>query len=140
MATNAGEIHQGGYVRMVLPDTSRESVIPIRPFYERLIEMYVIRCFRARTPARVSELADLLGNNRTAVSRLIRQLFGKPLGQILREKQFAYATFLLTTTPLEILKVARVTAFGDPSTFFRAFQREYGVTPAAYRANATKCN
>jgi AraC-like DNA-binding protein len=125
---------------MVLPDTSRYCVIAIRVGYERLIEMYVLQCFRARTPARVSELADLLGNCRPAVSRLICQLFGRPLGKILRARQFQYATFLLETTPLEILKVAQVTGFGDPSTFFRSFRNEYGMTPAAYRANATKCN
>jgi len=122
---------------MALPDTSETSVLASRQWYERIFEMYVADCCKGRTVARVSELADLMGTTRPAVSRLVLQLFGRPLRDILRERQLAYAAHLLTTTPLPVVEVGKAAAFGHATTFFRVFRKHFGMTPEEYRVNGT---
>jgi len=53
----------------------------------------------------------------------------------MRDLQFAYAILLLTTTPLPVTEVGRAAAFGNATSFFRAFRKRFGVTPAEYRRN-----
>lgn len=105
---------------------------------ERAIELYLRKCYRERTPARVSELADFLGANRTSLSRDVSSVIGEPLGRALRNRQLAFAERLLCETTLSVSEVAATAAFGTERTFFRAFLAVYGTTPAAYR-KATKC-
>jgi len=106
---------------------------------ERAIELYLRQCFRTPTVARVSELAAALGANRTYLSRVVAGVLGEPLSRALRRRQLAYAEELLRTSDLPIAEVAITAAFGTTRTFFRAFFREYGMTPNSYREKATKC-
>jgi AraC-like DNA-binding protein len=105
---------------------------------ERTIEMYLRECYRERTAARVSELAQLLGANRTYLSRVVPAVLGEPLGAALRTRQLAYAERLLRETTLTVGEIAASAAFGTERTFFRAFLGAYGTTPGAFR-KATKC-
>jgi AraC-like DNA-binding protein len=102
--------------------------------YEQIIEQYLSDCYGRRTPARVGELADLLGGSRPYLSRVIPHLFGRPLGVILSERKLCEAKRLLDLTTLGLDDVAAASAFGHRSTFFRQFQAAFGVTPAEYRA------
>jgi AraC-like DNA-binding protein len=102
--------------------------------YEQIIEQYLSDCYARRTPARVGELADLLGGSRPYLSRLIPHLFGRPLGVILSERKLREAKRLLDVTTLGLDDIAAASAFGHRSTFFRQFQSAFGVTPAEYRA------
>lgn len=106
---------------------------------ERAIELYLQQCYRMPTVARVSELAASLGANRTYLSRVVPRVLGEPLGVALRKRQLAYAEQLLLRTELTVVEIARAAAFGTVRTFFRAFSRAFGMTPAAYRQKATKC-
>ena len=100
---------------------------------ERAIELYQREFYRTRSVSRVSELAERLGANRPHLSRIVGQILGKPLGDALRERQLAYAAELLVETRLRIAEIANAAAFGTERTFFRAFKRIYGQTPAEYR-------
>jgi len=101
--------------------------------YGRIIERYLTDCYGERTAARVSELAQLLDASRAYLSRRIPELFGKPLHDLLRDKQIEEAKRLLRTTPLRIDEVALASAFGTTSTFFRRFRTACGMTPDEYR-------
>lgn len=105
---------------------------------ERAIELYLRDCFRARSVARVSELADRLGANRPHLSRLVSRTLGKSLGSALRERQLAYAARLLAETSLSVAEVSSAAAFGTERTFFRAFKNAFDETPAAYRAKSNQ--
>jgi AraC-like DNA-binding protein len=105
---------------------------------ERAIELYLARCYRGRTVARVSELAIYLGVNRTHLSRVVSQVIGEPLGAALRRRQLTYAATLLRNASMTVSEVAAAAAFGTQRTFFRAFRRAFGMTPGVYRENATK--
>ena len=71
---------------------------------------------------------------RTYLSKIIPQLFGKSLGVLLREKQLAEAKRLLELVdPLGMDDIAAASAFGHRSTFYRVFRAAFGITPAEYR-------
>jgi AraC-like DNA-binding protein len=105
--------------------------------YDRAIDLYLRRCFSSGSVVRASELSDLLEANRAHVSRTIRSLYGRPLREVLRERQFAYATELLVSTRTPPSEVGRVAGFGHHSTFFRVFRLKFGMTPVEYREKRT---
>jgi AraC-like DNA-binding protein len=105
----------------------------LRSWYERIIDRYLKECFRERTPARASEISNRLSKNRQHVSEVVRRLFGKPLKVVLREKQLAQALKLLERSALSGPQIAAAAAFGDNTTFHRAFKSAFGTTPDQYR-------
>ena len=108
--------------------------------YEQIIETYLRDCYAQRTVARVSELAQFLDANRQYLSRIIPQLFGKPLRTVLRERQLREAMRLLRVTPLSVDEIAAASAFGHRTTLFRLFRQAFGMTPSDYRRQATNCD
>lgn len=108
--------------------------------FERLIDIYLSDCYAKRSVARGTELADRMEASRPHVSRIIAKLFGKPLQDILREKQLAEAVRLLGIGHLSVDEVALAAAFGHRSTFYRAFRKAFGVTPMEFPGKAIKCD
>jgi AraC-like DNA-binding protein len=100
---------------------------------QRSIELYLRDCFAKRSVARVSELAERLGANRTYVSRIVPAILGMSLGEALREKQLEHAKELLAHSSLKVSEIAAASAFGTERSFFRSFRRAFGVTPSAFR-------
>jgi tetratricopeptide (TPR) repeat protein len=76
-------------VRQLKTSLRRLEAQPI----ERAIEIYLRQCYRAQTVARVSELAEHLGANRTYLSRLVHEVLGKPLGTVLRARLPSFGCF-----------------------------------------------
>jgi AraC-like DNA-binding protein len=111
-----------------------------RDRFDRAIDAYLRRCFSTRSVVRVSELTDLLGANRGHVSRTVRRLYGMSLRDVLRERQFAYATDLLVSTHISPTEIGRAAGFGHASTFFRVFRLKFGMTPLEYRDKRMKCD
>lgn len=109
---------------------------------EFIISHYLRECFRARTVARVSELAERLSANRATLSRTITRTLGHTLLAEMRIRQLEEACKLLRLTNLPVAEVASRSAFGDRSTFFRVFRAGFGMTPGEYRkgANAKQQN
>src|SRR5260221_14406613 len=90
----------------------------IRQRFERIVEVYLNDCYRARSVARVSELADLLERNRPTLSRQCVEIFGKPLVKVLRERQLAYAAKLLRSGHLNVDVVPTAARFAHRSIFY----------------------
>ncbi|HYI09738.1 MAG TPA: AraC family transcriptional regulator [Thermoanaerobaculia bacterium] len=101
--------------------------------YDAIFHKYVRDCCASHTVARTSELAQFLGKSRPSFSRIIRDLFGKPPSQILRELCLDEARRLLRVTDLGLDEIAAASALGDRSTLYRAFIAAFGVSAAEYR-------
>jgi len=101
--------------------------------FEAAIEQYLRECYRTRTAVRASEFSLNMELTRQHVSETISEAFGKPLRDVLRERQLLYAAELLSKTPLRIDGVAAASGFGHRTTLHRAFVRAYGVSPTEYR-------
>jgi AraC-like DNA-binding protein len=102
---------------------------------ERAVQLYLSKCYRTMSAARVSELAKELGVTPEYLSQRAMQILGRPLLVYLREKQATYAAWLLRTLPAEVTvdEIAIRAAFGTPKTFYRSFRKAYGTTPGAFR-------
>jgi AraC-like DNA-binding protein len=107
-----------------------------RRIFEFIISHYLRECFRARTVARASELAERLNANRATLSRTMSETLGRTLLSELRARQLEEASRLLRTTRLTIVEVAARSAFGDRTTFFRVFRAAFEMTPGEYRKRA----
>ncbi|MBV9495086.1 MAG: helix-turn-helix transcriptional regulator [Acidobacteria bacterium] len=101
---------------------------------ERAVDQYLRYCYRLRTAARVSELAEQIGISAAYLSRTTSRITGQPVREYLRERQLRHAARLLRETPLTVDRIALAGAFGTVSTFYRCFVDKFRETPASYRA------
>ena len=67
------------------------------------------------------------------LSRAFVRAAGVPPSLYLKAQCLARAQELLRTTALSLNDIACRSGFGTPVTFFRAFRRATGETPAMYR-------
>jgi YesN/AraC family two-component response regulator len=80
-----------------------------------------------------ADLADRLGVEPRRLLRVFRERFGRTPIVYLREARLQRAQELLLTTDLSIAQVAAEVGFRYVSYFDRAFQQEFGMTPAGFR-------
>jgi AraC-like DNA-binding protein len=100
--------------------------------WRRTVDAYVDECLRLRTPPRVTELAARMTMSPVRLTRRLRRFLGVSPSHYIKERQIAHAKRLLEgDTALD--EIALAAGFGTPRTFFRAFSRRTGLTPAAYR-------
>jgi AraC-like DNA-binding protein len=105
--------------------------------FEREIDDYLASCYRTRSSTRTSELAQFLGISRGLLALMAKRLLGMSAKTALQTRQMARATRLLRETSLTIDEVGATSGFGDRRTFYRAFGREIGTSPGAFRC--AKC-
>lgn len=80
----------------------------------------------------IDGVAERLGSGpRTLQRRLDAE--NRPYRRILAEVRLTRARSLLTDTALSIVEIALVLGYSDQAHFTRAFRREVGMTPSAYR-------
>ncbi len=79
------------------------------------------------------EIGQALRFHPNYLNRLIRQHTGKSLHAYLVHCRVLHAINLLQTTSLTIEEIAIASGFGDPQQFSKAFRREMGYTPSAFR-------
>lgn len=101
--------------------------------YLSTIDRYLQGCYATENTPRVSELAKILGTSRESLSRRFAGATGLSLAGYMKERQLEYAKALLSTSALTTQNIAYGAGFGTRRTFFRAFLRATGVSPACYR-------
>jgi AraC family transcriptional regulator, transcriptional activator of pobA len=95
--------------------------------YSALVE----RDFRSNRA--VADYAEVLGVTPTHLTRVCRTTCGKGAHQILEDRILFEARRLLTETRLPIKDVAEILGYNSAGYFTRAFQKNEGVTPSAFR-------
>jgi AraC family transcriptional regulator len=81
-------------------------------------------------------IADSVGIHPAHLTRIYRRLHGCTLGDQVRKLRIEFACRRLTTTDAPLVEIALAAGFADQSHFSRAFKREMGVSPAAFRKSA----
>jgi transcriptional regulator GlxA family with amidase domain len=79
-------------------------------------------------------LAGVAGASPRHLARLFQTHVGQPPGRFVRSARTAAAANLLLTTSLPLPSVAARCGLGSAETLRLAFVRQYGVSPARYRA------
>jgi AraC-like DNA-binding protein len=91
-------------------------------------------------PARAWTLEDLAraaGTSRSVLAERFQQLVGQPPMQYLAQWRMLLATNLLVRSNAPLARIAEEVGYQTDTAFSRAFRREYGMPPAAWRRNHT---
>jgi AraC family transcriptional regulator len=87
---------------------------------------------------RVTEVADAVGVHPVHLARVFRLHYGTPVGAYLRDLRITWAAARLMDSDDSIAQIAVRAGFFDQSHFTRAFKRQFGLTPRAYRNAARR--
>lgn len=91
---------------------------------------YIHQNYRTAT---LSELAALLNQSVSGLSRLIRQKSGYSFKELLLKKRFQQAIVLLCQTDLPISDIITAVGYENNSYFYRQFKDKFHVSPKTYR-------
>lgn len=83
--------------------------------------------------ASLQELARLLNQSESALSRRIKESFGFNFKELLLQKRFERAVVLLERTQLSVADIAQAVGYENTSFFYRRFHQIYGISPRDYR-------
>ena len=90
---------------------------------------------------KVSDIANALGSNRTAISNCINSQRNCSFPQLVSTYRVAYAQELMRSRPeIKIAEVWMAAGFPSESTFFRIFKAVTGTTPTDWRRENTSPN
>lgn len=89
-------------------------------------------------PLLLDNVAAKSGYSKWHLQRMFRSTTGHALGSYIRERRLARAAMALCSTPRPILDIALQFHFDSQPSFSRAFKKQFGKTPAAYRRTAPK--
>ena len=91
---------------------------------------YIHQNYRTAT---LSELADMLNQSVSGLSRLIKQKSGYSFKELLQRKRFQQAILLLCRTDIPVNDVIAAVGYENCSYFYRQFKEKYQISPKAYR-------
>ncbi|WP_245794339.1 helix-turn-helix domain-containing protein [Vannielia litorea] len=113
-----------------LADRAGAGAGAVHPMFRRLEALIEER--HAGRPT-VAELAHSLAVSPQHLSRVAREATGQPVRALIAARSHREARRLLTYTNLPVQQVAYRLGYADPAHFSRAFTREAGVSPRAFR-------
>lgn len=88
-------------------------------------------------PWTVDELARAVGLSRSALAQRFNALIGMPPMQYLTRWRTSLAATQLRESDVSVIRVASEVGYESEAAFNRAFKREFGLPPAAWRKRAT---
>ncbi len=91
----------------------------------------------ALEPLSLVQVARPLGRSVTHVASVVRKETGRTVGQWILEYRMAEARRRLRGTDEQVEVIAERVGYADVTHFIRLFRRTHGVTPAAWRRQAT---
>lgn len=87
-----------------------------------------------RDPIGVEELSYEAGYSMHHYIRVFRGVTGRSPIEFLQQRRLTWAAQVLLESKHPVQYVAQQAGYDSPSSFGRAFRRQYGVTPLAYRS------
>ena len=81
----------------------------------------------------LEELAQLLGYNANWLSTNIVQITGSSFKQLILNRRVAQAKFLLSTTTLPVLEIAKQIGYSNSTHFYKVFKERACCSPKDYR-------
>lgn len=83
--------------------------------------------------ATLNEIATILNQTVSTLSRLIKEYTGKNFSELLVEKKLTKSVKLLENTDLSISQIVEKVGYDNSSYFYKIFNKKYNLTPRAYR-------
>lgn len=126
-------------VEVVLPVEEEEATEDVCECDDDSLRARIQRLFEVEQiylnpQLKLSDVAKLVGSNRTYVSRVFNGSHGKTFFEYVNEYRVNYAMNLLQTTSERIEIIAERSGFNSRQSFHRVFVKVVGCTPEKYRA------
>lgn len=121
-----------------VPPTDEQSVQQEAAFAERMHLLFERDHVYLNPRLRLTELAALLGTNRTYLSQYINQCCDTTFYDFVNDYRIHHAKLLLHSTDDTLDTIATKSGFNSLSTFRRAFQQREGKSPIEFRASNGK--
>ncbi len=89
-----------------------------------------------RKDLRVVDLSRSLNTNRTYISRMINQEYGKSFSELINNLRFEEAKRMLLLSEFSLLSISEIAqraGFPSESSFYRIFKKETGLAPGDWR-------
>ena len=118
---------------MLLGALARRLGLPTDPMEPALARAIAIMRAQLHAPLPLEAVARKAGLSTSRLHALFRSRLGTSPQRYLAGLRMAQAARLLAGSRLPIAEIALSIGYGDQSAFSRAFRREFGKPPAAYR-------
>lgn len=128
--TNDQKIEQK--TRKIVPELSVKERSRLNKGLQKLLEEKQIY---NNPDLRLSDVALMLGTNRSYLSRLINDEMGTTFCELINDYRVKNAKLLIENSDEEIYleDIASVSGFNGTSSFYRIFKEKTGLTPGKYR-------
>jgi AraC-like DNA-binding protein len=119
------QVHETG-MRAPLRRTGGRSAVEVR----------VLKMIESGTAYKITDLASQLRMSTSHLQRLFKRETGVRIGEWLNTQRLQKAAYLLANSYLSVKEIAGAAGYEHLSSFIRAFERLYVVTPTRYRESA----
>lgn len=82
----------------------------------------------------IDDLAEMMGTNRTYVTRLMRTEFGQTFTDYVNNARIIYSKKLLLTSSMTLEEIAAASGFPNAPSYCRVFKRVTDFTPSAWKS------
>ncbi len=96
----------------------------------RTVEEYIHSSYQTAT---LRELAEILNQTESGLSRQIKTIFGATFKELLQAKRFERAILILQETNLAVSDIALAVGYENSSYFYRRFREIYRMSPKEFR-------
>ena len=97
------------------------------------VERRALEIIQSETVYKISDLAAQFRLSASHLQRLFKRETGMGIGQWLIAQRLHRAAYLLANSYLSVKTIARSAGYEHVSSFIRAFERKYSVTPTRFR-------
>ena len=102
----------------------------------RTVEEYIHSAYQTAT---LRELAEMLNQTESGLSRQIKTIFGATFKELLQAKRFERAILILQETNLAVSDIALAVGYENSSYFYRRFREIYRMSPKEFRERSRAC-
>ena len=100
------------------------------------VEKRALEIIQSRATYKTSDLAAQFPLSTSHLQRLFKRETGMSIGEWLQSQRLQRAAYLLSNSYLSVKVIARSAGYEHVSSFIRAFERKYALTPKRYRERA----
>jgi AraC-like DNA-binding protein len=122
-----------------MPRKVRKTTIPVpiqRAGTRSALERRVLEMLESGVAYNIGDLAARLHLSPSHLQRIFKRESGVLLGEWLITQRLQEAAYLLANSYLSVKEIAGAAGYEHVSSFIRAFERRYVLTPTRYRERA----
>lgn len=115
-----------------LAGSTSSLLVPIPPPQEIRVRK-ILKLIESEPARTIQELATQFKLSHSHLQHLFKQETGMQLGHHLLEQRLLRAAYLLENSTMSVKEIAYAVGYEHTSSFTRAFERRFTITPRSYR-------